>query len=103
MARELDSNTIKLPITLRDNHKTEKKNCISISLFGYKDYEKHPKYVLKIFFKRHVYLLMIGEEDKLHYVLIKDFNTFVYDHVLRRGRKHFCPDFSQDIKYSRNN
>ena len=46
---------------------------------------------------------MIGEEDKLHYVLIKDFNTFVYDHVLRRGRKHFCPEFSQDIKYSRNN
>ena len=36
---------------------------------------------------------MIGEEDKLHYVLIKDFNTFVYDHVLRQGRKHFVPSF----------
>ena len=37
LARELDSNTIKLPITITDNHKKEKKNCISISLFGYKD------------------------------------------------------------------
>ena len=23
-------------------------------------------------------------------VLIKDFNTFIYDHALHRGRKHFC-------------
>ena len=26
----------------------------------------------------------------MHYVLIKDFNTFMYDHKLHRGRKHFC-------------
>ena len=25
----------------------------------------------------------------MHYVLIKDFNTFMYDHALYRGRKHF--------------
>ena len=24
-----------------------------------------------------------------HYVLIKDFNTFMYDHISHRGRKHF--------------
>ena len=24
------------------------------------------------------------------YVLIKDFDTFMYDHTLHRGRKHFC-------------
>ena len=35
--------------------------------------------------------LLIGEKDKKHYVLIKDFNTFMYDHSLHRGRKHFCP------------
>ena len=33
---------------------------------------------------------MIGEESKRHYVLIKDFNTFMYNHTLRHGRKHFC-------------
>ena len=33
---------------------------------------------------------MIGEEGKKHYVLIKDFNAFMYDHVLHRGRKYFC-------------
>ena len=33
---------------------------------------------------------LIGEEGKRRYVLIKNFNTFIYDHTLHRGRKHFC-------------
>ena len=33
---------------------------------------------------------MIDEGEKKHNVLIKDFNTFIYDHTLHRGRKHFC-------------
>ena len=32
---------------------------------------------------------MIGEEGKGHYVLIKDFNTFMFDHTLHRGKNHF--------------
>ena len=27
---------------------------------------------------------------KRHYVLIKDFNTFIFDHTLHRGKKIFC-------------
>ena len=30
------------------------------------------------------------EEGEKHYVLIKDFNKFMYDHSLHCGRKHFC-------------
>ena len=33
---------------------------------------------------------MIGEEEERHYVLIKDFNTFMYNHTLSRGRQHFA-------------
>ena len=41
-------------------------------------------------FERHVYLLLVGgKEDKRHYVLIGDFSTFLYNHKLHRGRKHF--------------
>ena len=29
------------------------------------------------------------EERRRHYVLIKDVNTFIYNHTLHRGRKHF--------------
>ena len=30
------------------------------------------------------------EECKKHYVLIKDFSTFIYDHTLHCGSKNFC-------------
>ena len=36
---------------------------------------------------KHADLLMIGEGEKKHYDLIKDFNTFMYDHILHRLRK----------------
>ena len=35
-------------------------------------------------------LLLIGKEGKRNYFLIKDLNIFMYDHILHRGRKHFC-------------
>ena len=38
--------------------------------------------------EKHVDLLLIGKEGKGHNVLINDFNTFMYDHTLHRGRKH---------------
>ena len=37
---------------------------------------------------KHADLLLISEGEKN--VLIKDFNTFMYDHTLHHGRKHFC-------------
>ena len=40
--------------------------------------------------KKNVDLLLIGEEGKRHYIFIKDFNTFIYDYTLHRGRKDFC-------------
>ena len=40
--------------------------------------------------KRLTYLfLLIEEGEKKHYVLINDFNRFMYDHSLHLGRKHF--------------
>ena len=35
----------------------------------------------------------MGEKNKKHYVLIKDFNTFIYDYTLHRERKPFCRYF----------
>ena len=39
---------------------------------------------------KHFDLLLIYEEEKEHYVLIKGFNTLMYDHTLHHGRKSFC-------------
>ena len=33
--------------------------------------------------------MLIEEEGKKYYALVKDFNTFMFDHRLHRGKKHF--------------
>ena len=82
---------IKFPVKIRDIHKIERKNSIGISAFGFEDKKKYPVYVSKKCCEdKHVDLLLIGEGEKKHYVLIKDFNTFMYDYTLHSGRKHFC-------------
>ena len=42
-------------------------------------------------------LLLTGEKGMRHCVLIKDFNTFMYDHTLPRGRNHFCHHCLKDF------
>ena len=35
-------------------------------------------------------LLLITKDENKHYVLIKDFNKFVYNKTKHKERKHFC-------------
>ena len=44
-AEKLDFKNIRFPVIVRDTHKTEKKNFIGISVFGYENKEKHPIHV----------------------------------------------------------
>ena len=47
---------------------------------------------------KHFDLLLIGEGEKRYYVLIKDFNKFMYAYTLHRGRKDFCRYCLQTFK-----
>ena len=38
---------------------------------------------------------ILGEGDKMYYILIEYFNTFMYDYILHHGRKHFCHYYLQ--------
>ena len=90
-AKMLYFKDIQFPVKVRDIHKIEKKNSIDLIVFGYENKEKHPIYVLeKCCKEKHIDLLLLGEEGKWHYSLIKDFNMFVYHHTLHCGGKHFC-------------
>ena len=89
---ELDFEDIKFAVKIKDIHKIEKKNSISISVFGYENKVKYQIYMSKkCFHVIHIDSLLIGEEQgKKHYVCIKVSNTFMYYHTLHRGRKQFC-------------
>ena len=45
--------------------------------------------VKKCLEEEHIDLLLIVEEGRRHYVLIKDFNIFMYGQALHHGIKHF--------------
>ena len=51
---------------------------------------KDIKFMIQFRHQKHVALSLMGEERKRHYVLIKDFNTFIYNHTLHCGGKNFC-------------
>ena len=40
-AKKLDFKDIQFPVKIRDTHKIEKKDSISINVFGYENREKH--------------------------------------------------------------
>ena len=89
-AKNLDFKDKKLPVKTRDILKIEKKNSIDISVFGYENKVKYPIYAYtRCCEEKNVDLLLIGEGEKKHNLLIKNFNTFMYDHTLHRGRKQF--------------
>ena len=87
-AKRLDFKDIKYPE--RHSQKLKKKNSIGISVFGYANKVKYPIYVSQKCEHKHIDLLLIGAEKKKQYVLIKDCNTFMYDHTLHHGSKRFC-------------
>ena len=52
-------------------------------MFGYENKVKYLIYVSKKCCEdKHFDLLLIGEREKNHYVLINNFNAFMYDHTL---------------------
>ena len=57
--------------------------------------KKHPIYMSKKCCKdKQPDLLLVGVKYKKHYALIKDFNTFMYDHTLHIGKNVFAVIFN---------
>ena len=86
-AKRRDFKDIKFPVKIRDIHKIEKRSSIGISVFGDENKVKYPTYIKKCCEDKHVDLLLISEGEKKHYVLLKNFNTFMDNHTLLRGKK----------------
>ena len=81
---------IEFPVTTKQYNKIEKQNEININVFGYEEKQKYPIYVTKEKYKDNMNLLLITENENKHYVLIKDFNKFMYNQTKHKERKHFC-------------
>ena len=87
---KLDYSSIEFPVTVKQINKIEKQNNICINLFGYEEKQKFPIFISKEKFTDHMELLLITEGENKHYVLIKDFNKFMFNQTKHEHRKHFC-------------
>ena len=88
--QDLDYSEIEFPVTTKQYNKIEKQNEIRINVFGYENKQPYPIYVSKEKYDNEMNLLLITENDKKHYVLIKDFNRLMRNQTKHKERKHFC-------------
>ena len=87
---KLDYSGVEFPVGVKHYKKIEKQNSININVFGYENKQPYPIYVSKEKYEDHMELLLVTEKENKHYVLIKDFNRFMYNQTKHEHRKHFC-------------
>ncbi|CAB3984674.1 Gastrula zinc finger, partial [Paramuricea clavata] len=91
-AENLDYEGIDFPVKISDIDKIERKNSMSISVFGYKGKKQfYPIRNSKTKYDEHMELLLLGDGNgNNHYVLIKDINRMLYSVSGYEHKKHFC-------------
>ena len=90
MINELNYDGINFPVSQKHYNKVEKQNSIRTNVFGYENGQPFPIHISKETFEDEMNLLLITEDEKKHYVLIKDFNAFMYNQTKHKNEKHFC-------------
>ena len=83
----LDYDGIEFPEQEKDFSKIKVKKNICIKTFGYEDELVFPIYVLDQKFEDSMDLLFLIDDDKSHYVYIKDFDRFVFHKTRKKNKK----------------
>ena len=86
----IDYDEIEFPVKEKDFNKIEVKNNIRINVFGYENRLVRPIYVSNQKFKDSMHLLLLIDNDKSHYVYIKDFDRFMFHKTKNKNKKWFC-------------
>ena len=84
---DLDYDGIEFPVQENDFSKIEVKNNICINVFGYENELVFPIYVSDQIFEDSMDLFLLIDDDKSHYVYIKDFNRFTIHKPKNKNKK----------------
>ena len=90
IAEKIDYDGIEFPVQEKDFNKIEVKNNICINVFGYENGLVFPIYVSDQKFEDSMDLLLLIDDDKSHYVYIKDFDRFMFHKTKNKNKKWFC-------------
>ena len=97
--KKLDYSEIEFPVTTKQFNKIEKNNNININVFGYEEKQPYPIYISKERYEDHMELLLITKDENKHYVLIKDFNKFMYNQTKHKERKKLLHALSSMLQF----
>ena len=100
---ELDYFCIEFPVSIKQYNKIEKRNSIDVKVFGYEEKLFFPISfpMSKEKFTDVLNLLLITGGEEKHYVLIKDFNSLIYNKIKHKARKSFCMHcFQSQLRHS---
>ena len=84
-----DYDEIEFPVEEKDFSKIEIKNNICINVFGYEDWLVFPIYLSNQKFEDSMDLSLLIDDDKSHYVYIKDFDRFMFHKTKNKNKKWF--------------
>ena len=70
--------------------KIEIQNNICVNVVCYENVLAYPVYLSDQIFEDFMDLLMVTDENKFHYVYIKDFNRFMCNKTKNEIKKYFC-------------
>ena len=87
IASNLNYEGIEFPVQEKDFNKIEVQNNICINVFGYENELVYPIFISKQKFEDSMDLLLLIEDDKSHYVYIKDFNTSMFHKTKNKNKK----------------
>ena len=87
IACNLNYDEIEFAVEQKDFKKIEVQNNICINVFCYENELIFPIYVSDQKFENSMDLLLLINDDKSHYVYIKDFNTFMFHKTKNKNKK----------------
>ena len=96
IAKTLDYRGINFLMKARNYEIIEERFNINVNVFGYEN-RVFPLYVSKKSNEQVLNVLLISNEEKSHYVFIKDFNRLMYSRTKHKDRKHFCMSCLQNF------
>ena len=86
----LNYDGIEFLVQEKDFCKTEMKNNICINVFFYESKLPFPIYISDQKIENSIDLLLVIDENKLHYVNIKDFDRFMSHKTKSKNKTYFC-------------
>ena len=80
----------------RDYERVEERTKINVNVFGYEN-KVFPLLISEKSNEKDLNVLLISNEEKSHYVFIKDFNRLMYSRTKHKDKKRFCMSCSQNV------